>query len=545
MLPDYVKEKIWLKSYPPQARTEPVFPEKPIFRLVEEQAERFPERGAMIFLGREITLGRLLAMINACGAALWRLGVRKGDRVAIYLPNCPAFAVVYFGAMKIGAVITAISPLAVSREIEFQLKDSQARVLFAFDQYLPRVAPIEGEVNLKERISVSLAQPAGATCPPGWLDFQELLTEKGSAPEADLDLRHDLAVLQYTGGTTGTPKGVMLSHFNVMANVIQTNHWDQPVLKKYNLEYFVKACVLPWYHIYGQTVDMSCGICNGHKLVVFPRFEPAEFLKGIERHKIQIVTGAPPIFIRLVNEPTMAEVDLSSLIWCNNGAGPLPVEVINRFERLSGGVTIYEGFGLSEASPVTNSSSPAIIQKKGSVGIPYPGTEEAIWDIEKNEYAPLNQVGELLISGPQVMRGYWGHAEESERSFLKLDGRCWLKTGDLARMDEDGYVWIVDRAKDLIKYKGHSVFPREVEEVLHQHPAVLEVAVVGVPDPEVMEKVKAFVVLRPEARGKVSAAELIDWTAERLSSYKVPRLVEFREELPKSHAGKYLKRELR
>ncbi len=546
-IPAYVTEKIWLESYPPLAREELAFPEDPVFSLVDKQARNHPERVALLFQGKEITLGELEERINACACSLRKMAVSRGDRVAIYLPNCPAFVVIYFGAMKAGAAVTAISPLAVPREIDFQLKDSGAKILFAFDQYLPKIESLGEGLRLQEKVAVPLTfqDEVKRDIPDSWIDFNMLLGEKGDPPTLAFDLRRDLAILQYTGGTTGLPKGAMLSHFNILANVVQTSHWDRAVLRRFKLDHFVKAAVLPWYHIYGQTVDMSCGICNGHKLVVFPRFEPAEFLKGIERHRIQIVTGAPPIFIRLINEPAIEKTDLSSLIWCSNGAGPIPVEVINKFEKLTKGVTIHEGFGLSEASPVTNSTSPAIKQKKGSVGVPYPGCVEAIWDLKNGDFAPLNVPGELLVAGPQVMLGYWNRPEETENTFLEIEGLRWLRTGDIARMDQEGYVWIVDRAKDLIKYKGHSVYPREVEEVLHEHPGVLEAAVVGIPDPETIEKIKAFVVLKTEARGRVSPEELISWTKERLSGYKCPGLVEIREDLPKSHAGKYLKRQLR
>lgn len=542
--PDYVKDKIWLKSYPDEVRREMPLPSRPLFSLTEEQAERHPDRIALVFEGEAFSFRDLHEKIIACAASLCDMGVKKGDKVAIFLPNCPQFAMIYFAALRIGAVVTAIGPLSVPREVAFQLHDSETETIFALDQFIPKVDAVHDQVELKRKVAVSFV-PGSPNFGNGWTSFGELLKGGRSAPAADVDLEKDLAVLQYTGGTTGVPKGVMLTHLNVLANVLQTSWFDDPVKKRYGLEYYTKAAILPWYHIYGQTVDMSSSLCNGHKLVVFPRFDPETFLSSIPAHGIQVIMGAPPIFIRLANHPLISKTDLSSLIWCNNGAGPLPLEVIRKFEEGSGGKTVYEGFGLSEASPVTNSTSPIMVQKKGSVGPPYPGTEEAVWDAAANDFAPLNEVGELLVCGPQVMAGYWKHPEETEQSFLEIEGRRWLRTGDMARMDEDGYVWIVDRAKDMIKYKGHSVYPREVEEVLHEHPDVVEAAVVGVPDPEVVENIKAFVVLTEKAKGKLSEEAFIDWAKERMSSYKHPRIVEFRDELPKSHAGKYLKRELR
>ena len=319
----------------------------------------------------------------------------------------------------------------------------------------------------------------------------------------------------------------------------------------YENDYSSRCAILPWYHIYGQTVDLNNGLATGDTLVVFARFEPEKILEAIERYRIATFMGAPAIFVYYVNNPDlMKKYDLTSLLYVNNGAGPIPPEVVEKWDELTkdaGRGILVEGYGLSETSPVTHTTfgPPFRKRKVGSVGPPVPNTHAAVINPETMEFLPIGQEGEIVISGPQVMKGYWNRKDETEKVFFEADGMKWLRTGDIGKMDEEGYFYIVDRLKDIIKYKGHSVYPREIEDVMYEHPAIKEVCVVGIPDPVAGETIKAFVVLDEKYRGKITEQDIIEWCKKRMAAYKYPRMVEFRNELPKSAAGKYLRRVLR
>ncbi|MCS7129866.1 MAG: long-chain fatty acid--CoA ligase [Archaeoglobaceae archaeon] len=580
-VPDFIKsrfwlEKAWIKGVPADVE----IPEKTICEVIDEACLKYSSRKAINFYGFEMSYTMLKNLIDRIATAFVRMGVKKGDTVALYLPNCPQFAIAYYGAMKAGATVTAISPLFAPREVEYQLNDSNSKLLVTAEQLYPNVAVVRKNTKL-EKVIVANILGGPISVSGDVIDFSSLLVFEPKLPKIDWDVKEDVAVLQYTGGTTGLPKAAMLTHYNVVAQVYQLmpfteilRRWlksESKVIKRetpyitlevngkivktfedyYDNDYTARVAILPWYHIYGQTVDLNSSLAVGDLLVVFARFEPEKILEAIEKLRIATFMGAPAIFVYYANNPEMLKkYDLSSLIYVNNGAGPIPAEIVKKWDELTANSIrglLVEGYGLSEASPVTHTTfGPPFRQRKvGSVGPPIPNTFSAIVDPNTLEFLPIGKEGELVVSGPQVMKGYWNRPKETEDVFFYADGMKWLRTGDIAKMDEDGYVYIVDRLKDIIKYKGHSVYPREIEDVIYEHPAVQEVCVVGIPDPEVGENIKAFVVLKPDYRGKLTEKELIEWCKERLAAYKYPRIVEFREELPKSAAGKYLRRLLR
>jgi long-chain acyl-CoA synthetase len=472
--------------------------------------------------------------------------MKKGETVALFLSNCPQFAYAYYGALKIGAMVTALSPLFMSPEVEFQLRDSKARTLVVQEEFWPRVEPVLHKLSLKEIIFVNLQgeKPAFPRFSTMYF-FDDLLRENLlSPPPVVIDPEEDVATLQYTGGTTGLPKAAMLTHQNVVANIAQNQgYWDRMAKVDGVIRPSVIS-VLPWYHIYGQTVDLSSTLYGGGTLIVLPGFEVDLVLRTIQETRAHVFMGVSTMFVSFLNHPRLKEYNLRSLKWCNNGATIIPSEVVRNFEEITG-VKIVEGYGLSEASPVTHTTSPYLKRKIGSVGPPIPNTLQGIIDPETCEFLPPGTPGEVVVHGPQVMKGYWQRPQETAGVFLWVDGQKWLRTGDMGNLDEDGYLTIVDRSKDMIKYKGHSVYPSEVEEVLYHHPAISQAAVIGVPDPLAGENIKAFVVLKDEFQGRMKEEEIISWARERLAAYKYPRFFEFRREIPKSAVGKILRRILR
>ena len=545
-LPDYVKDRYWVKSYPTGLSGEVSIPRVSLPSYVEEGMKNNPGRVAMVHSGREVRYSELQTMIDRVSAALYGLGVRKGETVALFLSNCPAFACAYYGALKIGAMVTAISPLFMTPEVEFQLRDSRARTLFIQDEFWPRVEPALSRLEVRQAVVVNpKGDPPKIPKLAGVMSFEDLLRgSHGTPPPVPIDPLEDVAALQYTGGTTGLPKAAMLTHGNVVANIIQNRgYWDL-MARLDGVPRPTVISVLPWYHIYGQTVDLSSILSRGGTLIVLGGFEAENVLRTIQETGAHVFMGVSTMFVSFLDHPKLKEYKLRSLKWCNNGATIIPTEVVRNFEEITG-VKIVEGYGLSEASPVTHTTSPYLRRKIGSVGPPIPGTLEAIIDLGTGEILPPGNPGEVIVHGAQVMTGYWGRNKETEDVFLEIEGEKWLKTGDMGVLDEEGYLTIVDRSKDLIKYKGHSVYPSEVEEFLYQHPAISQAAVIGVPDPVAGETIKAFVVLKEEFQGKVREEEIISWTKERLAAYKYPRFLEFRKEIPKSAVGKILRRVLR
>ena len=525
----------------------------PLPSLLLDAAKHAPQAPALAFFGRTLTYGNLNTLTARLAQALKTLGLTKGERVGIFLPNTPQLVIAYQAVLRLGAVAVMLNPLLSSKELGHQLADAGATRLVLVDHFLPKLEEIRGQVNLTHIIITSLTD--SLPWPLSWLypfkarkdgltvgfkpaldrfSWQELLNfpplEAASLPETT-----DLAVLQYTGGTTGTPKGAMLSHANLMANVAQINAWLPQV--KYGKERLIG--LLPFSHSFGLTACLNWPMSRGAMIIVLPRFEINAFLKTMRKYRPTMLPGVPTLFVALINDPRLPSLDLSELWACISGSAPLPLEVRDRFESLSG-CTMLEGYGLTEAAPVTHFNPIKGKRPPGSMGLPLPGTLAKVVDADTGDRElPPGEEGELAIQGPQVMAGYWHNP--SETALVLRDG--WLYTGDLARMDEDGYFYIVERKKALIIAGGYKIYPREVEEVLYQHPGVKEAVAFGIPDAYRGETVKAIIVTKDGTQ--LAAADIEAHCRGLLAVYKVPKIIEFRAELPKSLVGKVLRRVLK
>ncbi|MCL5949779.1 MAG: long-chain fatty acid--CoA ligase [Candidatus Bathyarchaeota archaeon] len=517
------------------------YPAIPLHGLLQETAEKYEQKVAIAYGGCEITYAQLDVLSNQFAHALATLDIKKGDRVALFLPNIPQFVIAYFGVLKAGAVVTAISPMLREREVEYQLNDSGAQTIVALDSLYPIVEKVREKTPVKNVIVTGLADYSSETVSPpsipNTLSFKQLTNESpDTALKAKINPSEDLAALQYTGGTTGTAKGAMLTHQNLVSNAIAFAAWIKGSIAK---ETFLT--VLPLFHIYGMTTSMTVPISLAAKMVLLPKFDPAKVLETIQKHKVNVFCGVPTMYSALIANPELGRYDLTSIRVCISGASSLPPQVQKKFMEITGGF-LAEGYGLTEASPVTHCTpvdKSMRTVKVGSIGLPLPDTDARIVDLETGEKTlAIGEVGELAVKGPQVMKGYWQKPRETA---LVLRGG-WLLTGDIARMDADGYFYITDRKKDLIKYKDYSVYPREIEDVLYEHPAVKLCAVVGKPDPVAGEVPKAFIVLKIGV--DTSAQEIIAFVNPKVAPYKAIREVEFRKELPLSPAGKVLRRML-
>jgi long-chain acyl-CoA synthetase len=538
------ENKPWFSSYPNDVPRNLQYPEAPLHAILEKTAKEHPEKAAIAYSEISITYAELNTLSNRFAAALAALGVQKGDRVAIFLPNIPQFVIAYYGVLKAGAVLTAISPLYKEREVSYQLSDSGAETIVALATLYPVVEKVWRKTKLKNVVITCLEEYASKhpvvfrkiQQAPNVHSFQELLTESANSPTVDINPREDLAALQYTGGTTGTAKGTMLTHANLVSNTVAFAAWMKGAVAE---ETFLTA--LPVFHIYGMTTSLNVPVSLAAEMVLLPKFEPATVLETIQRHKVTVFCGVPTMYSVLLANPELSKFDLTSVRVCISGASPLPLQVQKRFMEVTGGF-LAEGYGLTEASPVTHCNPVDKTMRTvrvGSIGLPLPDTDARIVDVETGEKTlRVGETGELAVKGPQVMRGYWQKPEET--ALVLRDS--WLLTGDIARMDADGYFYITDRKKDLIKYKDYSVYPRELEDVLYEHPAVKLCAVVGKPAPVVGEVPKAFVVLKEGA--EATEEEVIAFVKEKVAPYKVVREVEFRQELPISAAGKVLRRAL-
>ncbi|MBB3108657.1 long-chain acyl-CoA synthetase [Paenibacillus phyllosphaerae] len=548
-----MSQQPWYSHYPQEVPSTYPYPEQNLAGFLIESASKYPNNKALHFLGKELTYAQLLSASYRFAHALRGLGVGKGDRVAIMLPNCPQLVIAYYGVLHLGGVVVMTNPLYMQRELAHQLHDSGASVVVTLDflyrkvmsavpsmtdthiivtsikDYLPFPSNVLYPIKAKKDGLEREVQYGGRVHA-----FRKLLRGSPATPlHTEVDAKRDLALLQYTGGTTGLSKGVMLTHYNMIANTIQTSLWaykSVPGQERY-------LAALPFFHVFGLTVLMNQAIMLAGEMLLVPKFEIAAILKLIHTMKPTIFPGAPTMYIALINHPDIRNYDLSSIRMCISGAAPLPHEVQERFEAITGG-RLIEGYGLTEASPVTHANNIWEKRKFGSIGIPFPDTIAKIVHPETGEDVPEGQIGELAVFGPQVMKGYWNAPTET----AKVLNNGWLRTGDMARMDEDGYFYIMDRMKDMIIAGGFNIFPREVEEVLFEHPAIAEAVVMGVPDQYRGETVKVFVVLKEGA--KLTKEELEKFCRERLAAYKVPRIYEFRASLPKTMAGKILRRKL-
>lgn len=542
----------WIKSYPEEVRANLEYPDASLVANLDETVKKYPNRIATIFMDGRLTYSQLKEQVDRMARALSDRGVKKGDRVGMMLPNTPQEVISFYAALRIGAVAVGINPMYTERELSHQLKDSGAETLIFLDLLAPKVLKVAPETPVKRLIATGIkdylpfpknllypimakrsGQWAEIPSGSGVLDFKKLIKASSPNPPA-VDVRaDDLAVLQYTGGTTGLSKGAMLTHRNLAANVLQLAEWDLESME--GTETYL--CVLPFFHSFGMTVCMNAAIYGGSTMVLVPRFDLKMVLESIQKYKVNVFPGTPTIYVAIIAAPDLNKYDLTSIRICVSGGAPLPLEVQLKFQELSGG-RLIEGYGLSETSPITHSNR-LDGRAEGSIGLPFPDTLCKIMDSETGEKElSIGEVGEICVKGPQVMKGYWNKPEENEK--VLRDG--WFYTGDIGHMDERGMTFIVDRKKDLIIAGGYNIYPREVEEVLYEHPKVMEAVVAGVKDPYRGETVKAYIILKEG--NTATDQEIIAFCKERLAPYKVPKKVEFRTELPKTMVGKILRRVL-
>jgi len=555
-LAEYEKRP-WLKWYAEGVPKDIEIPEKSIPEMIDEAVKKWGNETGTVFYGRKMKHKEIHELSLKFATALHDLGVKKGDRVALLLPNCPQFMIAYFGILRIGAAASSMSPLYSPREIKHQLNDSGSKIVVCLDLLFENVEKVWGETGLQHAIITSVEEylPSsgrffgkvrGKTLSVEVsqkhqiLMFQDLIKKyPPNPPKVEINPEEDLAALPYTGGTTGVPKGAMLTHYNIIAIQEEMRRFFPDVEDG-------KECtvaLLPFYHIYGQSVIMITGAIRGGTGILFARPDLEDIVAAMEQHNVTMFYGVPSLYKYLLDVKRARRFNWKRLKYIFCGADTLHQEIRNDWMRFIG-KEIREGYGLTETSAVTHTNPPKR-NKPGTFGVPLPNTHAAIVDTDTNQFLPPGKDGELVVSGPQVMKGYWNKPEENKTSFFEAGGQTWFKTGDLARMDEEGYFHFIERMKDWIKYKGYSVYAHEIEEVLYNHPKIKEAAVIGVPDPEVGERVKAIVVPDADYRGKLTEQEVIEWCEKNLAHYKVPKIVEFRGEIPKTDAFKIDHKKLR
>ncbi len=529
--------------------------DKPLYSMLDDAAEAWPRRKAVIFQNTRITYQQLREKAEQFAGALRRMGVKPGERIAIMLPNMPQTVIAFWGAIKAGAVVVMTNPLYMEKELLQNMRDSGAQHMILLDLLWPRVDALRDRLPLRNFIITGIED--GLSFPLNWLyRFKQSRSGKPAIPydnkqifawkhfctgaqrhaEPIADPANTPVMLQYTGGTTGLPKGVVLTHANLGTNCRQ-------VLDIVNItseSHHTFLALLPFFHVYGLSLGLLIPVYLAGTTLPLPRYVPQDVLRIIPRHKVTVFPGAPSVYISLLQQKDLPRHDLTSIQICISGSAPLPREIFRRFQEVTG-AAILEGYGLTEASPITHLNPLGRQgQKENSIGMPAPSTDARIVDMEGGSLTlPPGKMGELIIRGPQVMRGYWQKPDETASALRN----GWLYTGDLATMDDDGYFYIVDRKKDMVLVGGYNVYPREVDEVLLEHPKIVEAVSVGINDGMRGEVLKAYVVVREGE--ELTKAEIIAWCRSKLASYKVPRLVEFRDELPKTIVGKVLRRALR
>ncbi len=545
----------WLKHY--DAGVEPQVENftGPLFSLLDQAAKTHPTNLACIFQNTKINYQQLKDKAEIFAASLRLMGINHGDRVAVMLPNVPQAMIAFWGIMKAGAIAVMINPLYMETEIIHHLHDSGAKCLILLDLLWPKINPLRSRLSVEKFVVTGIADALSFP-----LNYLYIFKEKRDAKHIHIDYdksiiawksmfsnkekysaqntinENSVALLQYTGGTTGIPKGVMLTHQNIGTNCRQIISIIHEIARQKHT--FV--AILPFFHVYGLSVGLIIPTALKACVLPLPRYVPQDVLKLIKKHKPTILPGAPAIYVSLMQQKNIATYNLRSIKLCISGSAPLPEEHYRRFQELTG-ANIIEGYGLTEASPITHISPVTADKHKiGSIGLPIPSTEARIVDMEGGSLTlPAGKLGELVIRGPQVMVGYWNRPDATASALRN----GWLYTGDLATMDEDGFFHIMDRKKDMIIVMGYNVYPREIDEVLLEHPHILDAVAVGIPDAQRGEVIKAYIVLMPDK--KLNRAEVIAWCRTKLANYKVPRMVEFRESLPKTIVGKVLRRMLR
>lgn len=544
----------WEKAYPCATPWRSTFPGRPVHAIMDEAAARFPERPCVSFLGRRYTYAAMANRINRFAAGLQRLGIGKGDRVGILLPNCPFSVMAYYGILKAGATVVNFNPLYAEHELRHQAEDSGIALMVTLDlqAIYGKLEPLLTQGALRRVVVCRLAD--ALPFPKNWLfpfvkrkelaaiaydarilRLRDVLAQGDRPQPVSLDPDQDVAVLQYTGGTTGVPKGAMLTHANISANAAQALNW----LPDPRPGYEVMLCVLPFFHVFAMTVELNLGVSLGAELVLLPRFDLDQVMATIHQARPTLFPAVPTIYTAINTHPRLGEYDLTSIRYCISGGAPLPVEVKKTFEANTG-CALVEGYGLTETAPVVCCNPLHGVNKAGSIGVPVPGTVVEIISLEdRNRVLGIGERGELCVRGPQVMRGYWNKKEETAE-VIDENGR--LHTGDVAIVDEDGYVFIVDRIKDMILCSGYNVYPRNIEEAIYQHPAVAECVVAGLPDPYRGQTVKAYVRL---LEGETLTLENLNFfLKDKLSPIEMPKILEIREELPKTMIGKLSRKAL-
>ena len=561
-------QKPWLKYYESFVPEQIDYPAKTMPAILDEMAGKYPDHPAMIFKDHLISYRQFNQDVNRFSSALHGLGVKQGDRVAIHLPNCPQFPIAFYATLRLGGVAVPCNPIYTAREVKHQVNDSGSEVIITLSAMYPLIKQLRPDTCLRHAIVARIK----TYFPPILRLLFTLLVEKkkghkvdisgdahtywftdllsnasGEPPVVEVNL-DDTAVLMYTGGTTGISKGAQLTHRNIMTNALMANKWTGGLEAQDST-----LTALPLFHSYAMTMCMNSAITGAGTMVIVPDPRDIEdIMKTIHMHHPKYYPGVPAMYVSLINHPKVRQYDLRSIKVCCSGAAALPAEVQQRFQELTG-ARLVEGYGLSEASPVTHGNPATGECRLGTIGLPWPDTEAKIVDLETGERTlPPGEIGELCVRGPQVMKGYWNMPTETANVLRPgtedgegggVGSHPWLYTGDIASMEEDGYFRIVDRKKDMILGAGgFNVYPREVEEVLYEHPKVLEAAAVGVPEAEKGERVKVFIVLKPGQAA--TEEEIIAFCKQNLAPYKVPKYVEFRQQLPKTLVGKILRREL-
>jgi long-chain acyl-CoA synthetase len=548
-------KKIWLNAYEPKIEGAIDFENTLVPQYLAESAARFPDHTALIFQGYSVTFKELDEMVGKFAAALKDFGIKKGDSVAILLPNVIPCVVAYYATLRIGAIVVFNNPLYSDPELEHQFTDSGSKFLITLDLLADRMVKLREKTNIKTIVYTSIgdflpfvkrllfplvAKKKGlakdVSPAPDLYAFKDIMSRYSpDNTQAGLTM-DDVAMYQYTGGTTGVSKGVMLTHGNISFQIQQIEAW----FPEFDKGAEIMLGALPFFHVFGMSVSMNLAIRLAWTNVLVPKPQAEPLLEAISKFKVTFAPLVPTMYIGILDHPDLEHTDLSSIKGCFSGSAPLPLEVISKFEKKTGSV-IVEGYGLTESSPVTHVNPFRGQRKVGSIGIPVPNTECKIVDIEDNtREVPVGEPGELLMRGPQIMKGYLNKPEETAKTLTK-DG--FLCTGDVAKMDEEGYFYIVDRIKDMIISGGYNVYPKDIDEVLYEHPKILEACAVGIPHPKRGEAVKVFVVLKQGQT--MTKQEVIDYCADKLARYKLPVAVEFREELPKSNVGKILRKDLR
>jgi long-chain acyl-CoA synthetase len=552
-VPSPSEQHSWLTHYPENIAWDQSFAPIPMHQLFEDAATRYADRPCLDFMGLRYSYAEVLALVNRAARGFQDMGVGPGIRVGLCLPNSPTYVISYFGVLKAGGTVVNYNPLYVERELEHQIEDSQTDIMVTLDlkQIYPRVALMLERTRLKRvvvcRMPTILPKVKGvlfrvlkrsevSAIPQDakHIDFDRLLSNDGALRPVTIDPMRDVAVLQYTGGTTGVPKGAMLTHHNLLANARQVMAWFPGVA----LGQERVLAVLPFFHVFAMTVVLNLGLAAGAELIMLPRFETEQVLKTIAKRKPTLVPGVPTMYKALLSHPQVGRYALNSIRYCISGGAPLPMELKRQWEQATGCVLV-EGYGLSEASPVCAANPLVGVNKEGSIGLPLPGITIQIRGLDDpSQVLGVGEKGQVAIAGPNVMAGYWGREEESARTVV--DG--FLLTGDVGTMDEDGYVFLLDRLKDLIICSGYNVYPRMIEEAIYQHPEVVAACVIGLPDDYRGQTPKAFVQLAPGA--SLTAEGLKDFLRDKISRIEMPSAIEFRAELPKTAVGKLSKKEL-